>query len=111
MAKPTASRIAGGMTILPSGGEAAGRCRQHRRRGSEQSLHSAPHRVHEQCGTRAGLGGRGRGGGLACPAAVAFGPKGGNDRPPVLERDVPQLLSLRPSQPTQRAVASDSSAR
>ena len=48
MAKPTASRIAGGMTILPSGGEAAGRCRQHRRRGSEQSLHSAPHRVHER---------------------------------------------------------------
>ena len=52
---------------------------------------AAPHRVHEQCGARAGHGGRRQGDGLACAAAVAHGPKNGDYRSPVCEQDGPQL--------------------
>ena len=77
--------------VLPSGGDAAGEDLQDLQSGRKQSLHGAPRRIHEQCGARAGLGGRRQGGGLACAAAGAPEPKNGADRPPVFEQDVPQL--------------------
>ena len=44
----------------------------------EQVPCGAPHRIHEQCGAQAGLGwARTHGYGLACAAAVTFGPQNG----------------------------------